>query len=97
MPRYVVLVKHTDQGIRTIKEARSKIEESKRASEAAGIKILAHYFVMGEYDAVAIVEAPSDEVLMAHMVALNARGEIRTTTLRAFTDEEFGEILKKLS
>jgi len=96
MPKYIVLVKHTGQGIRTIKEARSKMEESRKASEAMGIKMLDHYFLMGEYDAIGIVEAPSDEVLMAHMIAMGAQGDIRTTTLKAFTDEEFGEILKKV-
>jgi len=51
---------------------------------------------MGEYDAVAIVEAPSDEVLMTHMAGVGAQGEIRTTTLRAFPTEEFAEMVKKL-
>ena len=96
MPMYVILVRITDEGVKGIKDAPAHVEESKKAFEAAGCKMVAHYIVMGEYDAVAIVEAPSDEVLMTHMAGVVARGEIRTTTLRAFPTEEFAEMVKKL-
>jgi len=96
MPRYVLLVKLTDQGAKNIKEAPAQIEESTKALEAAGCKMIDHYFVMGEYDAVAIVEAPSDEVVMTQLVGIATLGSIRTTTLKAFTTEEFAEMLKRL-
>jgi len=51
---------------------------------------------MGEYDLVAIVEAPSDEVLMTQLMGVGALGNIRTTTLRAFTTEELAEMIEKL-
>ena len=54
------------------------------------------YSVMGEYDYVGIGEAPSDEVAMTFMLAQGAAGNVRTTTLKAFTKEEFVEIVKKL-
>ena len=40
---------------------------------------------MGEYDYVAIGEMPSDEVAMRFLLSLGALGNVRTTTLRAFT------------
>ena len=51
---------------------------------------------MGEYDYVGIGEAPSDEVAMTFMLAQGSAGNVRTTTLKAFTKEEFAEIVKKL-
>jgi uncharacterized protein with GYD domain len=51
---------------------------------------------MGEYDYVAIGEAPSDEVQVAFALALGSKGFVRTTTLKAFTKEEFAKIVKKL-
>jgi len=58
--------------------------------------VISVYAVMGEYDFVAISEAPSDEVHMALALTIGARGDARSTTLKAFSKEEFGKIVKKL-
>ena len=96
MPTYIVLYKLTDQGIKNIKEAPQRIEEGIKALEAAGGKVIGFYSVMGEYDYVSIGEAPNDETAVALALAIGSQGNVRTTTLKAFTKEEFAEIVKKL-
>ena len=96
MPTYIVLYKLTDQGIKNIKEAPKRIEETIKGAEAMGIKLLSFYSVMGEYDYVAITESPSDEVTMSTLLSLGSAGNVRTTTMKAFTMEEFAEIVKKI-
>ena len=96
MPTYIALYKLTDQGIRSIKDAPNRIEEGIKGAEAMGAKVLGFYTVMGEYDYVAIGEFPSDEAVMAFAMALGSGGNVRTTTLKAFTKEEFAQIVKKL-
>ena len=96
MPTYIGLYKLTDQGIKNIKEGPQRIEEGMKAWEAMGGKLLGFYTVMGEYDYVGIGEAPSDEAVLTFALALGAQGFVRTTTLKAFTKEEFAEIVKKL-
>ena len=96
MPTYIVLYKLTDQGIRNIKEAPKRIEEGIRAIEAAGGRVTGFYSVMGEYDYVGIGELPNDETAVALALAMGSRGNVRTTTLKAFTKEEFAKIVKKL-
>jgi uncharacterized protein with GYD domain len=96
MPTYIVLYKLTDQGIRNIKESPKRIEEGIKAVAAAGGKMIGFYSVMGEYDYVSIGEAPNDETAVALALALGSQGNARTTTLKAFTKEEFAEIVKKL-
>ena len=96
MPIYIVLYKLTDQGIRNIKEAPQRIEEGTKALEAAGGKVIGFYSVMGEYDYVGIGECPNDETAVALALAGGSQGNVRTTTLKAFTKEEFAEIVKKL-
>ena len=96
MPTYIVLYKLTDQGIRNIKESPKRIEEGIKAVEAAGGKTIGFYSVMGEYDYVSIGEAPNDETAVALALAMGSKGNVRTTTLKAFTKEEFSEIVKKL-
>jgi len=45
---------------------------------------------------VAIGECPSDEVALTFLLLLGSFGNVRTTTLKAFTKEEFVEAVKKL-
>ena len=96
MPTYITLYKLTDQGIKNIKDAPGRIEEAIKGFESMGGKYIGIYSVMGEYDYVAIGEVPSDELAMTFALAMGSAGNVRTTTLKAFTKEEFGEIVKKL-
>ena len=96
MPNYVILMKLTDHGAKTIKDAPGRIEAGIKAFEKMGGKIIGFYTVMGEYDYVAIGEAPSDEVATTFSLAIGSLGNVRTTTLKAYTKEEFAAIVKKL-
>ena len=96
MPTYVVLYRLTDQGIRNIKDAPKRIEEGIKAIEAVGGKVIGFYSVMGEYDYVGIGEMPNDEAALTLALAMGSEGNVRTTTMKAFTKEEFAEIVKKL-
>jgi uncharacterized protein with GYD domain len=96
MPTYITLYKLTDQGAKEIKNAPGRIEAGIKAWEAMGGKMIGFYAVMGEYDYVGITEAPSDEVGMTFLYGLGSLGNARMTPMRAFTMEEFAEMLKKL-
>lgn len=96
MPTYVVLMKLTDQGVKDIKNAPARIEAGIKAWEALGGKLIGFYSVMGEYDYVAVGEGPSDEVATTFALGLGSLGNVRTTTLRAYTAEEFAAIVQKL-
>ena len=96
MSNYVILMKLTDQGAKTIKEAPGRVDAGIKAFENMGGKVTGFYAVMGEYDYVAVGEAPSDEVATTFALALSSFGNVRTTSLRAYTKEEFAAMLKKL-
>ena len=61
-----------------------------------GGKLIGFYMCMGEYDYVGIAEATSDEVAMAFLMALGAGGNVRTTTLRAFSEAEVAKVIGQL-
>ena len=96
MPIYITLYKFTDQGIKAVKESPARTAANIKAVEAMGIKVLGVYYTMGEYDLVSIGEAPNDEVAMTYALSIGSAGSVRTTTLKAFTVEEFAEIVKNL-
>jgi uncharacterized protein with GYD domain len=96
MSNYVILMKLTEQGAKTIKDAPGRMEAGIKAFEKMGGKVIGFYAVMGEYDYVGVGEAPSDEVATTFSLALGSLGNVKTTTLRAYTKEEFAAMVKKL-
>ena len=96
MNTYITLMKLTDQGIKTVKDAPKRAEAGIKAFEKMGGKVLGFYAVLGDYDYISVGEAPSDEVATAFSLALGSLGNVRTTSLRAYTLKEFTEIVKKV-
>lgn len=96
MPHYITLINWTDQGIQNAKSAPDRFAAARQAVEAAGGKLLDIYLTMGEYDLVAISEAPNDEAYATLMLALGGQGNIRTKSMRAFTEGELGGIVGNL-
>ena len=54
------------------------------------------YWTVGSYDMVTVFEAPDDEAISAHLLEIGALGNVRTTTLRAYDEEEMSKILGRL-
>ena len=96
MSTFILLMKLTEQGIKRIKEAPGRVEQGIKAWEAMGGKMTCFFAVMGEYDYIAIGEAPNDEVATTFSLALSSLGNMKTTTLRAFTKEQFAEMVKRV-
>ena len=96
MGTYVLLANYTDQGIRNIKDSPTRAEAARKAIRDMGGDMTGLYLTMGAYDLVVILEAPSDEVVAKFVLTLGALGNVRTTTLKAFTEAEFGEIVGAL-
>jgi uncharacterized protein with GYD domain len=86
----------TEKGIKEIKEAPERIGESVKALEAAGGKMVAFYTLMGSYDYLVVAEGPSDEAAMVQLLGLGMAGYVRTTTMKAFPQEEFAKVLSML-
>jgi uncharacterized protein with GYD domain len=95
MPIYVMLTTLTDDGRKTIKEKPERIKEVNKEVEAMGAKVLAQYALLGPYDFVNILDAPSNEAISKIAVELGSRGTIGTMTMAAVTVDQFIAGLKK--
>ena len=93
---YIMLLRWTEQGIRNFKDTTRRADAAKSEAERIGGK-LTLYWTFGEYDLVCILEAPNDEAAMEFGLKVGSLGNVRTTTLRAFTEEEIAGVVKKLS
>jgi uncharacterized protein with GYD domain len=96
MPRFVVLIDWTDQGIRAAKESPARAAQSRDAFKRMGVEIESIYWTMGGHDLVAVLNATDGESVTAALLQLAAAGNVRTKTLRAFDESEFNTILSKL-
>lgn len=94
MADYVLLLNFTKQGMEKIKESPNRYKAWKKMAEQAGVKIKAHYVVLGQFDIVEIIEAPNDETVAKLSLQLGALGNVRAQTLRAFTEDQFVEMVK---
>jgi len=95
MALYILLSTLTDDGRKTVKSKPERIKEVNKEIEGMGAKVLGQYAVLGLYDFVNVVEAPSNETMAKISVALGARGTIQLMTLPAMTIDEFIKTLKK--
>jgi uncharacterized protein with GYD domain len=50
-------------------------------------------YTMGKYDGATIVEAPSDEAFLKVALSLGSLGNVRTTTLKAWTVPEAAKVI----
>lgn len=95
MPTYVVLMNWTDQGARAARETVDRYEAGKADLAQHGVTVKDAYWTVGPYDVVTIAEAPDDETATAAMIRLASEGNVRTTTMRAFTVDETRGVIEK--
>jgi uncharacterized protein with GYD domain len=96
MPTYIQLYRWTDQGRRNIKESPDRVATAAQAMQSMGGELKAIYVTMGQYDFVGVLEAPDDDTAAKFALALGALGNVHTETLRAFTQDEFRQIVAGL-
>lgn len=94
MPVYVMLSTLGPGGWETVHEHPERILEVRREVEAMGLRVIAQYALMGQWDFLNVIEAPDEQAMARAAVTLAARGTMRTTTMQALTVEDLVESLK---
>jgi uncharacterized protein with GYD domain len=95
MAYFLQLVVLTDKGRRNFEEDPEWIREVNKNIELLGAKVLTQYGLLGQYDFVNIIEAPSDEVAAMVAIKLSATGTVQPMTLSAIPLDKLIESLKK--
>lgn len=96
MPAYVMLANWTDQGARQVKESPKRLDAAKKALTEMGGEFRSLYMTLGDYDLVVIYEAPDDAVAARFSLLLGQLGAVRTTTMKAFPEAAYREIVNSL-
>jgi len=97
MATFIMLANFTEQGIRNVKDSPQRADAFKDMAKKSGATVKDVFWTLGQYDAVAIVEAPDDVSATALGLSVAKLGNVRTQTLRAFSAAEMKNILGKVS
>jgi uncharacterized protein with GYD domain len=93
VPTYVVLYRFTGQGLKSIKGTVRRTREIRAENEKRGFKVIGTYWTEGRYDLISVVEAPSEEAMLAGLFNIAEAGNVHSETLRAHTEEEMEKAL----
>lgn len=96
MTTFIVLVNWTDQGVRNVRESPKRLDAARKMLTDMGGNFGDIYLTMGDYDLVAICEAPDDAIAARFALQLGMAGNIRTHTLKAFPEAAYREIINSL-
>jgi uncharacterized protein with GYD domain len=92
MPTFMCFLNWTDQGAKNAKDATKRSQASQSMAGKLGGKLLSAYVTTGQYDVVLTLEMPNGEAMIKFVSAISASGNARTTTVRAYTPDEFSKL-----
>ena len=96
MPTYISVMSYTDRGIQAVRESPRRLDEARKSLEDMGGRFRDFFLTMGAYDLVLIYEAPDDAVSARFQLLLGAQGYVRTSTMKAFPEAAYREIIASL-
>ena len=89
MPYYIMLTNLTSEGRKTLMSNPGRLREVNKEVEAMGAKVIAQYALLGPYDFMNILEAPSHEAIARVSSALGSRGTMEPLTMTAVEIDDF--------
>ena len=95
MPPFIMLSTLGPDGAATVREKPERIRAVSSEVEAMGVKVIAQYALLGQYDFLNILEAPDEKAMAKVAMTLASRGTLKSTTLTAIPVDEFVTGLKK--
>jgi uncharacterized protein with GYD domain len=93
MPTFVMLTNLTSEGVQTLKNNPSRIQEVNKEVEQLGVTVKEQWATLGQYDFITIVEAPDEKIMAKVSVELGSRGTMSSQTLAAISAEDFASAL----
>ena len=86
----------TEQGIKTVKDSPKRAKVARAFAKKLGVNIKQVYMTSGDDDLLVIVEAENGDNVAKFALALSSQGNVRTRTVRAWTEAEMGKLIGEL-
>ena len=96
MPHFICFLNWTDEGAKNAKGISERHDAAHSLAASVGGEIVGAYVTTGQYDVVAVLKMPDGDAMAKFALSIGARGQARTTTVRAFPYEEISKIVTSL-
>lgn len=96
MPTYITLLEYTQDGIANINESPARLDAARDLGAEMNCAVESFFLTFGEYDAVAIIDAPDDETAAKFVLSVAKEGAVSSETLKAFTEDEYRDLIAEL-
>jgi uncharacterized protein with GYD domain len=96
MSHYIALLNYTDKGITNIKDSPARLDRARALLREMGGEFEQVHLTMGQHDMVITYEAPDDATAARFTLRLGMLGYVRTTTLKAFPEAAYREMITHL-
>lgn len=97
MATYILLGNFTDQGVRSVRDTMQRADAARELGRKVGVTVKDVYWTLGQYDVALTAEAPDDEAMTTFALSIGSLGNVRTQVLRAFTPDEMGRIVGRMT
>ena len=94
MATFLTLINWTDQGIHNIGDSPKRLDAAKKVAKKFGCTFKKSYMTVGAYDMACLIDAPDSASVAKLALSIAKGGNVRTTTLRAFSEETYRAITK---
>ncbi len=89
MPTYIMLSTLSPEGVQTLKNNPSRVQEVNHEVEQLGAKVTAQWAVLGRFDFINVIEAPDEQTMARVSLELGSRGTAKYESLPAIPVEDF--------
>lgn len=94
MPTFIRLASLTEQGIKNIRNFRDMLAEAREIMEQHGVKLMQGWATLGDYDVVAVIDAPDAKTAAQVSALIASRGNFRAKTLSAVPIADLSEAVQ---
>ena len=96
MPTFILSLNWTDQGVRSVKDAPKRSKAARALAKKVGVEIKQIFMTSGDDDLLVIVDAPHGDNVAKFALATGSLGNVRTRTIRAWSEPEFMKLISEL-
>jgi uncharacterized protein with GYD domain len=96
MTRYTLLIRYTEIGVSQIQNSVARAAHFRQSAAALGVTVESMFWTLGEFDGVIVLSAADETSIIALVTELARRGYVRTHLMKAYTEEEFAGVLRRM-
>jgi uncharacterized protein with GYD domain len=96
MPTFIAMLSWTDQGIRSLKDTPKRVQAARETGKKVGVEIKQVFLTSGEFDILAVLEAPHYDNVAKYAMAAGMQGNVRSRTIRAWPEADMLKLISEL-